>query len=103
MGELQQYKIIKKNASTCKCSPNAFVYILPNKVEEDIISFLSSFGKPACDFKTTSILKIERPNFIITAIRRLREIRFTIKKESKGLLELFESSVINYVRAKEKK
>ena len=96
--ELKQNNIIRKYTKSCKCGNHSFTYTIPVKLDERIIPLLATFGTPAFDFKKTSFLKIENPIFIITGIRRLREIRFVLKKEITSVLDTFEDVLIKYVK-----
>jgi len=99
MNKLQQYDVKCRQTQNCKCGQKAFIYTIPNRLDETIIQFLSSMGEPAFNFKQTSILRIENENFSITGVRRLKEIRFTIKKESKEILNIFEDALIQYLES----
>jgi hypothetical protein len=77
--------------------------MIPVRLDEKIVPFLALLGKPAFDFKKTSILKIENANYAITGVRRLREIRFTLKKESRGTLDIFEDALIQYIESLKEK
>ncbi len=77
--------------------------MMPIRLDERIVKFLIPLGVPAFDFKKTSILKVETPVFTITGVRRLREIRFTLKKEKKGILDIFEDALIKYIESTKEK
>ena len=98
MDKLKECKIVKRQTKTCQCGQNSYIYMIPTKLDENILNYLSQFGNPAFDFKKTSILKIENQNYSITGVRRLREIRLNIKNEIKGFLDLFESALIDYIK-----
>ena len=101
--KLKNHNIIRRDTKNCQCGKKALVYLLPVKLDEKILEFIKHMGKPAFDFKKTSILKIENPNFSISGIRRLREIRVTLKKDVKGLIDIFEDALIKYIeKVKEK-
>ena len=101
--KLKQNNILRRYTPSCQCGQHTFIYTIPTKLDERMIKFLEPLGQPAFDFKKTSILKIENPSLIITGIRRLKEIRFTIKKEKKGILDIFEDALIKYVESVKEK
>lgn len=98
MDKLQQNKIIKRKIKNCSCNQSSFIYLLPIKITEDILKYLTQFGTPAFELKKTSILKIENQNYSITGVRRLKEIRVNLKKETNGFFDLLEDALINYVK-----
>jgi hypothetical protein len=97
--KLKKYGITRRSTKNCQCSQNAFVYLIPVKLDERVVKFIEHIGKPAFDFKKTSILKIENPTLIISGIRRLREIRLTLKKNVKGVIDIFEDAIIKYIES----
>lgn len=101
--KLKQHNIRRRQIKNCQCSQTAFIYTIPIKLDEKIVKCLTHMGRPAFDFKATSILKIETPDFAITGVRRLREIRFTLKKQVKGSLDIFEDAVIKYLEVSKEK
>jgi hypothetical protein len=101
--KLKQNNIMRRYSQSCKCGNHSFIYTIPVKLDERIISLLTPLGVPAFDFSKTSILKIENSTLIITGIRRLREIRFVLKKEITSILDAFEDALIKYVKIAEKK
>lgn len=98
--ELKKNNIKRKQTNGCSCNKTTFIYSIPLKIDEKIVDVLSCFGKPAFDFKKTAILKIENPNFAITGIKRLKEIRLTLKKEGNAVVKKFEDVLINYLKEK---
>jgi len=97
--QLRKFGINRRQNKSCNCNNKSFVYSLPKKLDEKILKYFKSFGNPAFEFKKTSILKIENSNFMITGIRRLKEIRITIKKKQHiGMLDLFENALIQYIQ-----
>jgi hypothetical protein len=44
------------------------------QLDENIIQFLSNFGKSAVDFNKAALLKIENQDFSIVGIKRLKEV-----------------------------
>jgi len=101
--KLKQYDIKRRKTNNCQCSQSAFIYTMPVRLDEKIVKFLEPIGKPAFDFKQTSILKIENATFAITGVRRLREIRFTLKKELNGILDIFEDALVKYLESLKEK
>lgn len=101
--KLKQHGIKRRSTKNCNCGQQAFIYLIPAKLDEKIVKFIAHLGKPALDFKKTSILRIENANFSITGVRRLREVRFTLKKELKGTLDIFEDALIKYLESLKEK
>lgn len=97
--KLEQYNIFRRYSENCQCGQGIFIYTIPIKLDEKIVDFLKDMGKPAFDFKKTSILKIENPIFAITGIRRLKEIRFILKKGVMSILDIFEDALIKYLES----
>ena len=98
--KLKKHNIRRKQTNGCSCNKTTFIYSISVKVDEKIVDALSCFGKPAFDFKKTAILKIENPQFAITGIKRLKEVRLTLKKGGKGVVDKFEDVLINYLEEK---
>lgn len=97
---LTENNIKKRSIKTCQCNNLSYIYIIPNKIDDSIVSFFETLGSPAFDFKKTSILKIETPEFAITGIRRLKEIRLTVKKVDSDIVNKFEAVLLDYVKFK---
>jgi hypothetical protein len=74
-------------------------------LNEEVISFLQPLGIPAVSFEQTSLLKIENNDFSITGIRRMSQIRLTIKKEEKReeIVDTFEEVLAKYIESNEKR
>lgn len=97
--QLKKHGIRRRTDKGCNCNNKSFIYNLPKKLDERIVPYLKGLGHPAFDFKQQAILKIENSNYTITGIRRLKEIRITIKKKQHiGVLDLFEKALICYLQ-----
>lgn len=87
----------------CNCNNTAFVYYLPVPLDIEILSCISSIGTPSLSFEKTCLLRIETPDLIITGVRRLKEIRFTVKVLSgQTKMPAFEEGLIKYVESRKK-
>jgi len=96
--KLKKLGIVKRSPKNCSCGHNAYVYRLPVKLGNEIIACLAHMGKPAFSFNKTCLLKIENPDFAITGVKRLKEVRFALKKPNKAqFLAVFETALIKYV------
>lgn len=102
--KLKQLGIVKIKPKNCSCSYDAYVYRLPIRLGVEIIDFLKPLGSPALSFEKTSLLKIENNEYLITGVKRLREVRFSIKKTGKAVpLQTFEGALIQYVEKHKRK
>ena len=96
--QLKKLGVVRLNPKNCPCGHNAYVYRLPVKLDNPIIAFLAHMGKPAFSFEKTCLLKIENKEFAITGVKRLKEIRFSLKKPNQAhLITVFETALIKYV------
>ncbi|MHA2216330.1 MAG: hypothetical protein ACXACY_10350 [Candidatus Hodarchaeales archaeon] len=95
---LKQYNIVKRHSEGCKCGKEIYLYLLPIKVDLNMVRFLEQMGKSAFDFRKSSILRIENTAFAITGVNGLREIRFTLKKNEKKFLDTFEDLLVEYMK-----
>jgi hypothetical protein len=101
---LKTNNIFRRNGGGCYKGGIILIYKLPVRLEPDVLPFIQGLGRPAFDFKKMQLLKIETPNYIITGVTNLKEIRFTYKDDSAALtLDRFENSIIEYVKVKEKR
>ena len=95
---IKEAGIVKIDPKNCACTKNSYVYRIPNSIGVEILEFLKPLGTPAISFEKTSLLRIENGEFAITGVKRLKEIRFSLKKSEKtNLLAIFEEALINYV------
>ena len=101
---LKDANVSRRQAGKCSCGGQILVYSMPVRLDKEILPLLSSFDKPAFDFNASHLLKIENPLYIITGVKRLKEIRFTAKNEQgANLINDFEAQLAKYVKSKEKK
>jgi hypothetical protein len=98
MANLEEVNIKRKD-KTCACfTGTGFVYSLPIELQPTILSYLSNLGSPSISFEKTSLLKIENPDLIITGLKRLKEVRFSLKDTNRiDLLQIFEEDLVKYV------
>jgi hypothetical protein len=102
--KLKKLGIVKIKPKDCACKNNAYVYRLPMRLGLEILDFLKPLGSPALSFEKTSLLKIENNDFAITGVKRLKEVRFSLKKQDKAnLLQIFEGALIKYVEKHQRK
>jgi len=103
MSDLLKSGITKIEKKGCSCNKTylTLIYKIPIKLDVDIVGFLSSLGKPSVPFRKTSVLKIENGRYSISGIKRLREVKFILKKsrDDNALIE-FENGLVNYVNSK---
>jgi hypothetical protein len=77
---------------------------LPIRLGTEILNFLKVLGNPALSFEKTSLLRIENTDFAITGVKRLKEIRFSIKKNEKAYMQqIFEEALIKYIEKYKRK
>lgn len=99
---LQDYsnqQFVRSIAGRCSCGGDKYIYRLSRRLDEDIIPYLQVFGQLAFDFATTHLLKIENTKYIITGVKRLKEIRFMLKNPTAvSDLELFETALACYLK-----
>lgn len=74
-GRLNRHKV-----GTCPSGCVTFAYDLPVRLDESILPFLQPLGKLAFPFEKTSVLKLECPGFVVSGIKRLKEIRVVLQK-----------------------
>lgn len=90
--------ILKSAAGGCSCGGSKFTYRLPIRVTEEIFTLLLQFGNLNIDVATSHLIRINMPNYKISAIKRLKEIEFTLKREDAiSSQQAFENALINYV------
>jgi hypothetical protein len=95
---LEAANIKKRSVKGCGCLGTAFVYTLPFGLGSEALQYLQAMGMPAVSFEKTSLLKIENADFSITGIKRLKDVRLTLKDaEKKDLITTFEENLIKYV------
>jgi hypothetical protein len=98
--------ILKSAAGGCSCGGSKFTYRLPIKITEGIFSLLLQFGELNSDVAMSHLIRINTPDYKISAIKRLKDIEYTLKRQDAVLLQqAFENALINYVQsvAEEKK
>lgn len=92
--------ISRKGAGDCPCGGNILVYRIPIRLDGKILEYLKPMGEPAFDFEKSHLLRIENPAFIISGVKRLREVRFVLKnKEITANVEYFEQLLADYVNS----
>lgn len=90
--------VVKAPAGRCSCGGTRHIYRLPRRLDIDILPYIEPFGKPAFDFETTRLLKIENKKYVLTGVRRLKEIRFVLKDaDAASELERFENILASYI------
>jgi len=96
---LQSVNIKKRSVNGCGCQSTAFVYTLPVGLGIEILSYLQKLGTPAVSFEKTSLLKLENADYVITGIKRLKDVRFTLKNSEKtDFIDVFEEVLIKYIK-----
>ena len=101
--KLDELGVIKKETGQgCNCSKSSksIIYTLPIRIDLPLGPIIENiFGKLATSFEKTGLLKVHRDAFIITAVRKLKQIRFTIRKEE-GLnfVDGLEKAIIEYMK-----
>ena len=97
---LETVNIKKRSVKGCGCLGTAFVYTLPFGLGSEALQYLQAMGVPAVSFEKTSLLKIETIDFSITGIKRLKDVRFTLKDAEKTeLITVFEGHLIRYAKS----
>ena len=97
---LETVNIKKRSVKGCGCLGTAFVYTLPFGLGPEALQYLQVMGTPAVSFEKTSLLKIENADFSITGIKRLKDVRFTLKDTEKTeLITVFEDNLIKYAES----
>lgn len=97
---LSAANIKKRSVKGCGCLGAAFVYTLPFGLGIEALQYLQGMGTPAVSFEKTSLLKIENADFSITGIKRLKDVRLTLKADQKvDLVTAFEENLIRYVES----
>lgn len=100
LNSLETANIKKRLVKGCGCLGTAFVYTLPFGLGFEALQFLQGMGTPAVSFEKTSLLKVENADFAITGIKRLKDVRFTLKNAEKtDLVTTFEENLIRYVES----
>jgi hypothetical protein len=66
--------ILKSAAGGCSCGGSKFTYRLPIKITEGIFSLLLQFGELNSDVATSHLIRINTPDYKISAIKRLKDI-----------------------------
>ena len=93
----------RKSGGCCKL-PGSGIYSLPMRLDVDIIPFLQPYGQPAVSFEQTSLLKLENSEFSLTGVRKLKQVRLTMKKKDRlDIADVFEDILIKYVESCEKR
>lgn len=92
----------RRKLGSCPSGCSSFAYDLPVRLDEGILPFVEPLGRSAIPFRRTSILKIEGPDYVISGIRRLREIRLMIKKDGdESIVPKFEEALLGWLAAKQ--
>lgn len=97
--DLKDIGVRRRNAGGCSRGGIIIVYRLPFRLTDNLAKYFLGLGQPANTFATGPVFKIEKQNYNITGIKRLKEIRFTIKKQA-GVekLLIFEDLLKTYVK-----
>lgn len=97
--DLASYNIKKMTTGSCPCGHLQWKYRLPIKLDVNILPYLKQLGVPAHNFHKEHLLVIEHQDYSITGIKRIREIKFTLKnKQSTHFQDIFENSLIEYIK-----
>lgn len=97
---LEAANIKKRSVKGCGCLGTAFVYTLPFGLGSEALQYLQAMGMPAVSFEKTSLLKIENADFSITGIKRLKDVRLTLKDAEKTeFIAVFEDNLIKYAES----
>ena len=98
---LKSVNVFRRKAGGCSRGGIILAYRLPLRLEKDIASFMSGLGQPALTFAMGPYFKIEKQAYVITAIKQIREIRFTFKKQAAAsILPIFEDLLKKYMEEK---
>lgn len=98
--------IFKSAAGGCSCGGSKVTYRLPIRISDPVLPFFLQFGEPSSDITKSHLIIINTDKYKITAIKRLKDIEFTLKRQGSATQQqAFESALINMVQsvAKEKK
>lgn len=92
----------------CACSKSVavYTYVLPIRIDSDIAEAMKSFGNNVRPFNKTRMLKIETPEYSIIGVDKLRELKFTFKKNVKNMptmVKRFEEALAFYILGKKVK
>jgi len=92
----------RRKLGTCPSGCTSFAYDLSVRLDEGILPFVELLGESAIPFQRTSILKIEGPDYVISGIRRLKEIRLMLKKGAdEEIIERFEEALLGWLTAEQ--
>lgn len=98
--------IFKSAAGGCSCGGSKFTYRLPIRITDQATPLFLQFGEPTTDLAKSHLIRINTTEYKIVAIKRLKEIEFTLKRQDAAhTQQAFESALINFVQsvAEEKK
>jgi hypothetical protein len=70
----------RRKLPSCPSGCVQFAYDLPIRLDGSILPFLEPLGKLAYPFEKTGLLRLECPGFTVNGIKRLREVRVSLKK-----------------------
>lgn len=104
--QLSDVGIFKTAAGGCSCGGSKFTYRIPIRITDRVLPLFLEFGEPSSDIATSHLIRINTPQYKITAIKRLKDIEFTLKRQDAvATQEAFENALINMVQsiAEEKK
>jgi hypothetical protein len=100
MNKLESLNVKVKSGSGC-CNKNkiSIIYVLPKKINLDILSYFSSFGEPSLSFEKTSVLKYDSFDYTIIAVRKFNDIKVIVKNNNikEELISKIEDIIIRYV------
>ncbi len=84
----------------CSCNNSMiYNYSLPFFLDETISKYLEPYGKSALSFEKNAMIKIETKEYSIVAIKRLKNIKITIKN-SNSIIEEFENSLLKWIESR---
>ena len=71
-------KLDKRRAVSCRTGRTTFVYRLPVRLDFEVLPFIEHLGKLAFSFKRMRILRLECDGYVVTGIRKMKEIRASL-------------------------
>lgn len=102
--KLQKLNVRVKVGSGCACSKKhtVYTYVLPIRLDRDIVNAMKVFGDNVMNFNRTAMLKIETKDISIVAINKLKEIKLTFKNKINvpQTINRFEEALAAYIRGK---
>lgn len=88
----------RRKLGDCPSGCSSFAYDLSVRLDESILPFIEPLGRSVIPFQRTSILKIEGADYVISGIRRLKEIRLMLKKGAdRSIIPKFEEALLEWL------